>query len=351
MKLAQLLDPQRNNLDLFRLIAAALVIYGHAYALSPQAGHTDFLHQLLGFDYTGSFAVKIFFFISGLVVGNSLLSKQVVVEFLLARFFRIMPALAFVVIVSALVIGPLFTNESWGAYLRAPQTWAYIGDNLKFQTNYNLPGLFADNPYKSAVNGSLWTLPYEVGAYLFLLACFTLGLFRRPSLAIALLALIWLDAYSGNAYLFTWRPVNHEIDLLAPCFATGVAMALYKDHIDINWQGVLGLLLVAFFWARSPRYEIVFYALSFYSLLYLSSHPWVLRLKPRHDLSYGVYLWGFPIQQSLAHLLPAQGVVFHQVSAFVLCLLLAWVSWTWVEAPGMRMGKAWIRRWHSLRAL
>ncbi len=350
MKLAKLLDPKHNNLDLFRLIAAALVIYGHAYALNPQAGHTDFLYQALHFDYTGSFAVKIFFFISGLVVGNSLLSKQVVSEFLVARFFRIMPALAWVLLVSALVIGPLFTTEAMSAYLRHPQTWAYIWDNLIFESNFRLPGLFAENPYKSAVNGSLWTLPYEVGAYSMLLGCFALGLFRLPLLAVAVLVLIWLDAYSGNAYLFTWRPINHEIDLLAPCFATGVAMAYFKNRIDITLTGVLGLWLIAALFAQSPHFEILFYALSFYALLYLSAHPWVLRLKPRHDLSYGVYLWGFPIQQSLAHVLPGHGVVANQIGALLLSLLMAWISWTWIEAPGMRMGKALIAQLRQRQA-
>ncbi len=76
MTLHDVLRRENNNLDLFRLIAAYLVIIGHAYALAPQAGQQDPILRLLGFDYSGSMAVKLFFFLSGLVVVNSLLDKR-----------------------------------------------------------------------------------------------------------------------------------------------------------------------------------------------------------------------------------------------------------------------------------
>ena len=109
MRLSDLLQRDNNNLDIFRLIAAALVIYGHAYAIAPQEGHSDVLVHLLGYDYSGSLAVKLFFFLSGLVVTNSLLHKRDVAQFVMARFFRIWPALLVVTALCALVLGPLVT--------------------------------------------------------------------------------------------------------------------------------------------------------------------------------------------------------------------------------------------------
>ncbi|EBO0298771.1 acyltransferase, partial [Salmonella enterica] len=76
MLLSSYLKRDNNNLDLVRIIAACMVIYGHAYAISPQVGKDDIIHQLIGFDYSGSLAVKIFFFVSGLVVTNSFFSKR-----------------------------------------------------------------------------------------------------------------------------------------------------------------------------------------------------------------------------------------------------------------------------------
>lgn len=87
MKLSELLKKENNNLDVFRLVAACMVIYGHAYAVVPQAGYVDVVARLLGHDYSGSLAVKIFFFLSGLVVTNSLLHKRDVLHFAIARFF------------------------------------------------------------------------------------------------------------------------------------------------------------------------------------------------------------------------------------------------------------------------
>jgi peptidoglycan/LPS O-acetylase OafA/YrhL len=65
MKLSEILNKQANNLDIFRILASCMVIYGHAYSLSPQVGKVDITASLLGFDYSGSLAVKIFFFLTG----------------------------------------------------------------------------------------------------------------------------------------------------------------------------------------------------------------------------------------------------------------------------------------------
>jgi peptidoglycan/LPS O-acetylase OafA/YrhL len=88
MLLQEILRKENNNLDIFRVIAAMMVIYGHAYAILPSSGPGDILTGLLGFDYSGSLAVKIFFFLSGLVVTNSLLTKRNLLQFLIARFLE-----------------------------------------------------------------------------------------------------------------------------------------------------------------------------------------------------------------------------------------------------------------------
>ncbi|WP_370600237.1 acyltransferase family protein [Pseudomonas nitroreducens] len=76
MLLSNVLRKENNNLDIFRVVAAVMVIYGHAYALLPVEGQRDIVGKLLVFDYSGSLAVKIFFFLSGLVVTNSLIEKK-----------------------------------------------------------------------------------------------------------------------------------------------------------------------------------------------------------------------------------------------------------------------------------
>lgn len=339
MKLSELILPENNNLDIFRVLAAVMVIYGHAYALSPQDGKSDFIGASLGFDYSGSLAVKIFFFISGLVVGNSLITKRNVVDFVISRLFRIMPGLILVILTSALIIGPIFTSLSLSSYFSDLATYKYIYTNLFFQTNYNLPGLFLDNTYPQAVNGSLWTLPYEVACYALLLGFFAIGVFEVRVLVVIFFTLFIIDPYIGNKIIFTWRTTpNHEIDFLAPCFAIGVFMAFFKEKIFVNFSGVVGFLLVHVVFIQSTYKQIFFYFFIFYLILYISSLNSVVRLKMKKDLSYGVYLWGFIVQQILAKTFPGKSVLFNQIIAITLSLVIAWLSFVLAEAPAMKFG-------------
>ena len=185
-------------------------------------------------------AVKIFFFLSGLVVTNSLLHKRNVLHFVIARFFRIWPALACVVLVCALLLGPWVSTLPASEYFAQAATYHYIRDNLLLSTQYALPGVFQENPLKESINGSLWTLAHEVGAYLALLALFIVGVLRRPWLAVVVGCVLALDPLLGNRLLFTWRPPLSEVDLLAPCFAAGALLALFKERIEVNIGTVLG---------------------------------------------------------------------------------------------------------------
>ncbi len=85
MKLSEYLIKENNNLDLIRVLAAIAVIVGHSYALAPAEGNVDLIGKLFGVIYSGSLAVSIFFFISGLVVTNSLLKKKSALEFIISR--------------------------------------------------------------------------------------------------------------------------------------------------------------------------------------------------------------------------------------------------------------------------
>lgn len=344
MKLAQLLRKENNNLDVFRLLAACMVIYGHAYAIAPQAGRSDAVAALLAHDYSGSLAVKMFFFLSGLVVTNSLLSKRNVLHFAIARVFRIWPALICTLLGCALLLGPWVSALSLAEYFSHPDTYRYIVRNLLLRAEYGLPGVFLEQPLKASVNGSLWTLSHEVGAYLALLGLFMVGALRRPWLAASIFALLALDPLLGNRLLFTWRAPLSEVDLLAPCFAGGALLALFKEHIEVRASTALGLVLLYLLLRPSAHSFYVFYAALFFGMLYLSGLPWVRQFRPQADLSYGVYLWGFPVQQALQWLWPEQGVTFNQLAALALSLVLAYGSWHLVEKRAIAAGQRLLAR-------
>lgn len=354
MNLACLLQRDHNNLDIFRLLAASLVIYGHGYAISPQPGHEDVLVTLLGYDYSGSLAVKVFFFLSGLVVTNSLMGKGDVAQFVIARFFRIWPALLAVTVLSAVVLGPLLTSLPLAEYWQHPQTLGYVVDNLLLTPRYALPGVFAGNPYPNVVNGSLWTIVLEVGAYVGLLALFLVGVLRARWLALAVVVLLLLDPLLGNRLLFTWRAPQPSLDLLFPCFASGALLAVFKEQVRVGGREVAGLALLFFLFSASSYAFYFLYAMLFAGMLWLSGQSWLVRLRLRSDVSYGVYLWGFPVQQTVQYLWPQQGVHFNQAVSLLLALALGYVSWHAVEKHGIAMGQrvhALWRGWRSARRL
>ena len=133
-------------------------------------------------------------------------------------------------------------------------------------------------------------------------------------------------------------------DLLSPCFALGSMLALFKDRLEVGLGAVIGLILL-FLIFRLSSYSFYFmYAAIFFTILYLAGHPILLKLKMRSDFSYGVYLWGFPVQQILQHTIPEQGTQFNQVVSLVITLVLGFASWHLVEKRGITLGQKLIER-------
>ena len=345
MLLQEILNKEKNNLDIFRIIAALMVIYGHAYAILPSTGPGDVLTGLLGFDYSGSLAVKIFFFLSGLVVTNSLLTKRSLIPFLIARFFRIWPALAFTLLVSAFLLGPLLSEQSPAEYFSNKKVLAYFYKGLSMNIKYELPGVFENNAFR-AVNGSLWSIPHEVFAYLTLASFFILGLLnsRIRLLTIPIFILILIDPLLENPVIFTWLPANPEIRLLAPCFAFGALLAIWKDKVDIGWMPCLAAWIAFLLLKQSCCNFYLFYLALFMSIIQLSSQEVLVRLKPTADISYGIYLWGWPVQQILVLFFVDYGIRFNQISAIFISVMMGLLSWYLIEKRSIEYGSHLARK-------
>ncbi|MFT0534330.1 acyltransferase family protein [Castellaniella hirudinis] len=345
MLLSTLLRKENNNLDIFRVIAAAMVIYGHAYALLPTAGQQDFLGRLLAIDYSGSIAVKVFFFLSGLVVTSSLVEKKDFFKFVISRFFRIWPAFGAVLAAMAFVIGPIFSTHSPGNYFSNATVYEYFLHGLIMDVRYELPGVFQGNAI-SAANGSLWSIPFEVFAYIALIAVFLLGLLKFRLLSVGVFLLILVDSITGHKLLLTWLPQNHEITTLAPCFAAGSVFALFKDKIKIHLKGVAGAWALYFLFRESTYSYYFLYLAVFYAILFFSSQKALVRPKPSIDVSYGMYLWGWPVQQIMAQYFPEWGIGFNQIASIAISALLGYASWLFIEKRAIKIGSD-VGKWVS----
>ena len=319
----------RNNFNLIRLFAAWLVIYGHAWAITGSAGG-DLITRLTRFKFAGGVAVDVFFFISGFLIAASL-ARNDVRSYLASRALRILPALVVCVALSVFVLGPLLTTAA--DYWRHPMTWDYLWANSSlWASRYTLPGVFESLP-QQAVNGSLWTLPIEARLYLALLVVSLLGVLttRRytPLWAVAMAA-----AYGFAA----WRhPLPEWLANYIWCtafFITGTLCWLHREHIRLSPWPLLALLGFAVLARGTPWFHLPYFAIACYGTLWLAFMA-KLPVIRRNDLSYGLYLYGWPAAQLVQHFWPG-GPLHNMLWATLLAGMLAAVSWFAIERPALR---------------
>jgi peptidoglycan/LPS O-acetylase OafA/YrhL len=333
-----------NNLDLFRLLAAFMVIYGHSFAVAPNVAGGDYLFQFTGF-HSGDIAVKSFFFMSGLLIVNSILQNKSPLIYIVHRAFRIIPGLILVLLVSTFVVGPLFTTLPINEYFNDPNTYEYIpnmlfnswgGQNLGY---YDLPGVFLNNPVGRNINAPLWTLTVEMFAYIFILSIFLVGGFKKH-FAVVLFVIILIDSLLPEPLIFHWLPINNQdLSLIPYCFAVGALMAVYKQYIKISYHLPLGLLFL-YFMLKGSIFDLhIAYAFSFTLILFLSTRAIVKNITIKHDISYGVYLYGWLVQQSISYLFPNITFTLFVTLSLVLAVIMASISWVLVERPAINISK------------
>lgn len=332
-----------NNFNLLRALAALAVLGSHSFTLALGPTAIEPLMTTLGMSL-GTMAVGVFFTISGYLVTASLLSRGSVSDFLLARARRIYPGLWVALALTVLVLGPMATTLGVSEYLTHPRTWFHALKNgtLLFGFVDRLPGVFAGLPYAHTVNGSLWTLPLELRLYLSLAAIYLLltGLARgreRTWIAplIAVLATVCV-------LLVAWQGAGSSAGLrFAALFFVGAAMQVYRHRVAFGAGGMLAALaaLVAAS-VDAGVFALAFVTAGGYLVLCAAFVPGgVLRRYNRlGDYSYGLYIYAFPVQQTVASLVPGIGVAGMFIASSAITLVLAMASWRFVEAPMLRKG-------------
>lgn len=326
-----------NNFDALRILAASVVIFGHAHPLSNTPD------VLLAGESVQSVAVKIFFVISGYLVAKSWFSDPHVGRFLARRMLRLFPALALLLVLTVFALGPAFTTAPLGEYFSAASTWRYLWSNLLLAPAYGLHGVFESNPYPVAVNGSLWSLPVEFFMYLTLPVLGMAATMSRlkwafPVMAISIISAAFLSLIyiPPESQLVIWGSGSRSLTNVGPFFLVGALYALPRgrDLLSPGWAIFLVMAVCLFqatgYWAMQLILLIV---LPYVTLTFcLLATPGLTSMGRYGDPSYGIYLYGFPVQQAMFSIFGSQiGVWGNTLLSLPVVLLLAYSSWHVLE--------------------
>ncbi len=347
-----------NAFDLLRFIFASLVLVHHSYALLGIPGGNFFIRLTGGQLDIGDFSVGSFFIISGFLVTQSLLRSNSLLEYFAKRFLRLFPALFVSLMLSAMFLGPIVTDQSLkdyfiGVHGTSPVKFVFLNFTLNiFGYDYSIRDLFMHNPHPYAVNGSLWTLKHEFVSYVLLAVLFIFGMLKRTKL------LLIFTGFVGAAYIgyitqgirlfgkistewWIFHSVEYPFFLkLLWLFMLGSLLFLYREYVFVSTKMlalVTGILLVSiklgylyFAWLLIFPYLLIGIAI----LLPLSS------FSKYGDFSYGLYIYAFPIQQLLVFMFyPHIGLRRMIVYSFFLTLLISVLSWHLIEKPSLSLKK------------
>ena len=320
-----------NAFDLLRQVAAWMVLVSHHHSFWGQPEP-----PVLG-STLGGLGLGIFFSMSGYLVTCSLLDDHHLGRFMWRRVLRILPAYTVMVLVCALVLGSLVTTLPLADYLTRAATWDYVRDNLLYAPRYELPGVWETPPLARAVNGSIWSLPFEVAAYLFMaVAALCPRRWLLPLLAVLLLVLlgVWMAWKPGGAQVVWNSDLRHAAPLLFLFAAGGVLACVGARHI--GWLALASVL--AYGVNGSPLLlPVLAAAVIVCCTLALGRRSPPAWARVRHDTSYGVYLWAFPMQQVSVRMAPQLGFWGSMALAVLLTALMAQLSWRFVERPTLRL--------------
>lgn len=345
-------EDRHNNINLIRFVSAAMVIYGHMAHLIGAP-----VPNLFG-EEVSTIAVKVFFVLSGYLITQSFMRDDNFFRYMVRRVFRIFPGLIFVCFMLAFVIGPFLSTLSAGEYFSHAQTYKYFLHNSLLYPDYFLPGVFTANPYPDAVNGSLWTLPVEFTMYLLLpliVVVFRKLKLLRTGLAGAAIVFACLDVcyvtFFSDAVFVVWGSNVYQGLVLAPYFFAGSLFTFpeVKERLNIQVAFVFAFMLgIVVFAGGYWKYEVlVLLTLPYITLSCSFATPALFgRVFAVNDYSYGLYVWGFPVQQMLVSYFGADGfqLLPYTIISFLVATVCAMISWYVVEKPGNHLGKR-ITRW------
>lgn len=331
----------RNNFDSLRLLFAVFVVISHSHALSG-SGSRDWLANVTGeqteLAYLG---VRGFFVISGFLIFQSLRRSRTIAEYFWKRALRLYPGLVVVLALTVLLASIPYEGHIL-TYATSKGTWAYFLNNLSLiRLQYGINGVFDNNPFARVINGSLWTIPYEVLLYIVLSSLIGVKTQRTARIVLgAAFVLLFLANFLSRKVLLFGTLMNFgQFVNLGAFFAAGGLLA----SLEINAQDYrrmlffIGTLLLAGSLLFGVFDKVQFIAIPMTVIGFgMESTRFLIRASERlGDLSYGFYIYNFPIQQALVYYLRPTQLELLGLS-LILTSLFSYLSWHYIEAKALK---------------
>lgn len=338
-----------NNFDFLRILAALLVILSHSYALSGN-GALEPLGYLTNTISLGYIGLIMFFVISGYLISTSYHRDPSPYRYFWKRFLRIVPGLTVAVLFTIFVIGPLVTTYPLKDYFYNFSTWSYFSIILATVTStgifimpQDLPGVFTNNPFPTAVNGSLWSLPVEFMMYISLFVLGLFGLIHKRKEIVFIITLMLI-----TAYIFQLIP-HFLLNMLYLMifFMVGSLYFLYDKKVKYNIKIAFFLLIIWILSFKTVLFNLTSFICLPYLVLYIAQVPLphLNKTGKYGDFSYGLYVYAFPIQQTIAYFIQGISVIEMFLLSFLSTLPLAILSWRYIESKALKLKKIEIEKY------
>ena len=325
-----------NNLDVLRLIAACLVLYGHSFVLLGLPAPL-----FLSWIPLGSLGLFIFFIISGYLISKSWASDPNFLRYFARRGLRIFPGLTVCILLSVLVLGPIFTTRSLHDYFHDKYTFGYLR-NILLYISFYLPGVFETGHFPNAVNGSLWSLPVE---FLMYIIVSFVGIIRGNRWAFAALfavsaatSFFWAQRASQGVVFYA-----SDLRQVFICGTYFWAGAVFGKFDLIRYFSVSASLMACFMLLCLEPWtlwlEVAAWGLLPLVVLHfgLSFSPTLASLTRTGDYSYGIYIYAFPVQQAVAFVYPKLEFAGYLALCGGITLIFAMLSYHIVERPALNL--------------
>ena len=335
---------RNHQFDLLRIIFATLVLLSHAPEITDGNASRELFHRLTGAPMTfGTLGVDGFFILSGYLIVQSWLGDPELINFLRKRVLRIVPGYLVAVVLSTLAVGLLAPGVDH--FFRG--LGVHFFNSVVLLSSPMTPPVFPCRPY-AMVNGAMYTIGYEFRCYLLVALLGLCGLLRRPILVlIATVLLLSSLLYVAPFERMHWpRHVEAVIGQpsiafrLTAVYLVGCCFFLFHDRIVFRRSFAVAAiaLLIACFAFVPSRGELAMVLFGGYLMFYLGQMhlSWLEGMSRLPDISYGIYLYGWPVESLWIWFQRGSPWIAFLGSA-IICFGLGWLSWHFVERPALTL--------------